>query len=54
LRNLASNKNGFSKPISAAAQPSQQAETEQGKPEPVGCTDEGPKTEVAMLLKRDR
>jgi hypothetical protein len=36
-----------------ATKPSE-SETEQGKAEPVGCTDEGAKTEVAMLLKRDR
>jgi hypothetical protein len=52
--NLASNKIGFSNSTSPQSNQAEQTETEQGKAEPVGCTDEGAKTEVAMLLKRDR
>jgi hypothetical protein len=40
--------------LSPQSSQAEQTETEQGKAEPVGCTDEGAKTEVAMLLKRDR
>jgi len=40
--------------LSPQSNQAEQTETEQSKAESVGCTDEGAKTEVAMLLKRDR